>query len=238
MASDSRWSLIERAGAGDPAARSDFTSRYLPLVRGWLLARWRGRRLVHEVEDAVQDVFFDLLRVDGALARAQDRGTGFRGFLYGVTLHVARRKELELDRNGRKAAADTLLATLPGGAATPTALLDHDWAVTVMRDALLVQGEDASRKGDAAVRRVELLRVRFHDDLPIREIARLWKVDPDWLHHQLEQAKKEFQRAWCSVMGLQGASEEQVAAAWREFLQLFARGRGAVSVHVPEGAVR
>ena len=46
MERESSWSLIERATAGDPIARSDFAVRYLPIVRTYLLARWRGRPTV------------------------------------------------------------------------------------------------------------------------------------------------------------------------------------------------
>jgi RNA polymerase sigma-70 factor (ECF subfamily) len=229
MERESTWSLIERATAGDPIARSDFAVRYLPIVRTYLLARWRGRPILKELDDAVQDVFVDLLREGGALGRAENRGFGFRGFLHGVTAYVARRKETELRRRGRKAAGDTWMDTLPVDEPSLTALFDREWAVALMREAMSVLSERADVKGAEAMRRIELLRLRFHEGLPVREIARRWQIDADHLHHQLEQAKKEFQRAWCEVMGLQNATEARIATAWREFLQVFARGRQLVS---------
>jgi hypothetical protein len=39
------------------------------------------------------------------------------------------------------------------------------------------------------VRRVELLTLRFHEAMPIREIARLWGVDAASLHHEYAQAR-------------------------------------------------
>ena len=42
----------------------------------------------------------------------------------------------------------------------------------------------ARQKGDAALRRVELLRRRFQEDLPIREIAQQWNEDPARLHKE------------------------------------------------------
>ena len=224
MTKESSWALIEQAAAGDLKARSEFASKYLPIVRSYLLARWRGKPILHEIEDAVQDVFVDCLRENGALVRAEDRGEGFRGFLYGVTRNIAQRKEAEyLGQHGRQKGADTLLGTFACNETSLTALFAREWAMTIMRDAMTAQAAHARAKGADAERRVELLQLHFHDDLPIREIAVRWQVDPAWLHHQHEQAKKEFQRAWCEVMGLQQASEPQVAAKWREFLQNFAR---------------
>jgi hypothetical protein len=77
-------------------------------------------------------------------------------------------------------------------------------------------------KGEDARRRVELLRLRFRDDLSIREIARRWKVEDAWLHHQYGQARKEFERAWRELMSLVHASDELVTDRWREFLRIFA----------------
>ena len=49
---DTCWSLIGRAATGDAGARSAFGRSYLPLVRAFLAARWRGTALAGEVEDA------------------------------------------------------------------------------------------------------------------------------------------------------------------------------------------
>lgn len=217
------WFSIEQAAAGDGRARGDFASRYLPIVRSYLLARWRGTPLLRELEDAVQDVFVDCLREHGALGRAEDRDGGFRGFLYGVTRHVAQRKEAEVrQRRERELGADTWLGACAGDEASLATLFDREWAVAVMREAAARQRELAQAKGPAAERRVELLRLRFQDDLPIRAIAERWQVEAAWLHHQHEQARKEFEQAWREVMGLQHATADQVAAKWREFLQHFA----------------
>jgi hypothetical protein len=47
---------------------------------------------------------------------------------------------------------------------------------------------------------VELLRLRFHDGLPIREIARLWQADPAKLHHEYATARQEFLAALRDVV--------------------------------------
>ena len=42
---------------------------------------------------------------------------------------------------------------------------------------------------------MELLRLRFHEGLPIREIAARWKRDTAWVPHQYATAREEFKRA-------------------------------------------
>jgi RNA polymerase sigma-70 factor (ECF subfamily) len=45
-----------------------------------------------------------------------------------------------------------------------------------------------------------LLRLRFHEGLPIREIARRWGADAAELHHQYARARKEFLAALREVV--------------------------------------
>ena len=49
--------------------------------------------------------------------------------------------------------------------------------------------------GEAAVR----LHMRFYKGLHIRDIARLWNVDPGWLHHEYAKARSEFLAALLRV---------------------------------------
>jgi RNA polymerase sigma-70 factor (ECF subfamily) len=69
-----------------------------------------------------------------------------------------------------------------------------------MREAAERQAERAGRDGEAALRRVELLRLRFQEGLPVREIARRWAVDPATLHREYARARKEFKAALLDVM--------------------------------------
>ena len=63
------WSLIRKASAGEDEGRRRFAGRYEPFVRALLAARWRGSRLVGEIDDAVQDVFVECFHADGVLRR-------------------------------------------------------------------------------------------------------------------------------------------------------------------------
>jgi RNA polymerase sigma-70 factor (ECF subfamily) len=45
-----------------------------------------------------------------------------------------------------------------------------------------------------------LLRLRFQEGLPIREIARQWQVEPAVLHHEYAKARQEFKAALLQVL--------------------------------------
>jgi hypothetical protein len=66
---------------------------------------------------------------------------------------------------------------------------DQAWAVALVRETAQVHEQRARRAGSAALRRVELLRLRFQEDLPIREIAQRWQADPAGLHQEYARAR-------------------------------------------------
>ena len=55
--------------------------------------------------------------------------------------------------------------------------------------------------GPEAAERVELLRLRFYQDRPIREIAELWNAEAAHLHREYARARKEFEAALFDVVG-------------------------------------
>jgi RNA polymerase sigma-70 factor (ECF subfamily) len=197
------WTVLRDAAAGADAAREAFARRYEPAVRAYLAARWRGTPSVQELDDAVQEVFVECLRTGGALERARpDRPGGFRAFLYGLVRNVALRFE------GRRARGEARLAPgpidaedLPAREDSLSRVFDRAWAKSIMREAAERQAERAETLGPAARRRVELLRLRFREGLPIREVARLWGDDPAALHHEYARAREEFKAALIDVMG-------------------------------------
>src|SRR5262249_29726394 len=117
-----------------------------------------------------QEVFLACLRPGGALDRLDpDRPGGFRPFLYGVVRNVALHVETRQARE--RPPADVDLDRLPADDPGLSRLFDRAWARALMREAGDLQAEQARAKGPAAVRRVELLRLRFQEGLPVREIA-------------------------------------------------------------------
>jgi RNA polymerase sigma-70 factor (ECF subfamily) len=195
-----RWSLIRAASEGDAAARDEFARRYQTVIRAYLGARWRGTRLLDHLDDAAQETFLRCFEDHGALERADpDRGD-FRGYLYGVTRNVARRFE-EGRGLGREAPAASRLESFPADDERLSVVFDRAWAMAIVREALRRLSELARVDGEDAMRRVEILRLRFRDDLPVREIARRWGEDPTRIHRAYARARREYERTLREVVG-------------------------------------
>jgi len=189
------WTLIHDAARGDAAARDRFGRVYLPVARAYFAARWRGRPQSPSVDDAAQDLFVECFRAGGLLEKVDvDRPGGFRAFLLGAARNVARRHESRPRPNNPL--PDEILADDTG----PAEAFDKAWARALLREAAAVQEKSAEQSGTAAVRRVQLLRMRFHDGLPIREIAKRWGLDPAKLHHDYATARDEFRAALKEVV--------------------------------------
>ena len=191
------WTMIRAAAAGEAVDRDDFARRYEPVIRAYLAIRWRRGPLIAELDDAVQEVFVECYRADGVLQRVEpNRPGGFRAFLYGVTRNVALRVESRRARRGEKQPATDFIEALPEtNDDAPSRAFDRAWARSVMRDAAARQAQWASTEGEEAQRRIELLRLRFQENLPIREIADDWQADPVHVHREYAKARKEFKRA-------------------------------------------
>ena len=200
------WTVIRAAAAGSPAGRDELARRYLCVVRAYLAARWRGSALLGDLGDAVQEVFVECFRRGGALeAAGAGRVPNFRAFLYGVVRNVARRFEA-LPRRP----ADPLPDEVAANEVSQSRLFDRTWAQSVMAEAARLQRERAAERGPEAVRRVELLRLRFEEDLPIRAIAGRWGAAAATLHRAYALARKEFRAALLEVVAFHspGGPEE------------------------------
>ena len=194
------WTIIQAAAAGSATDREAFARRYGPVVRAYLAARWRSSPCLHDLDDAVQEVFVECFKPDGVLDRA-DRGRGFRPFLYGVVRNVALRTEAARGRRReRPRPSDIDLDEVPDGEASLSQAFDRAWARAALREAADRMRQRAEAAGPAAVRRVELLRLRFHDGLPIRDIAGRWQMDAAKLHHEYARARQEFKAALLEVV--------------------------------------
>lgn len=191
------WTVVEQAARGEAAARSQFAHSYLGVVRAFLMRRWRGSRAAVLVDDAVQEIFLDLFRDGGALGRFDaSRAKNFRTFLFGVVHKVALRYEERVSKDRRRfdgPAADP--DEFPNDDPTVSRVFDREWAKELLQRARERLEERASRNGDGALRRVQLLRQRFQEGLPIREIAKRNNEDAAHLHHEYAKAREEFKAA-------------------------------------------
>ena len=209
------WTLIRAAAGGDPAARDRFARVYLPVVTVYLAARWRSAR--RGVEDAAQDVFVECFRAGGLLEKADpDRDGGFRAFLLGAVRNVARRHE------ARRRVDARLPADLPADDTGPAEAFDRAWARALLKEAGRVQHQHAEKAGPSAVRRVQLLRLRFGEGLPIRDIAARWGEDAAKLHHEYATAREEFRSALREVVAFHhpGVTDGEIDRACGDLLGL------------------
>lgn len=214
--------MIEGAARGDPAQRDAFAARYADTIGSYLKARWRRSPLLASVDDVMQDVFLECFKRDGALLHVDRTNyVTFRPFLKGVVRNVALRHEgrarLQRSRQGDDSPLDAEPATDP----TLSTLIDRELALAIVREAADELARRAAQKGRGAQRRVELLRLRFQEDLPIRAIAAQWKVEASLLHHDYAKARVEFRHVLLMVAArhLPGPSE-QVARECARMLDL------------------
>jgi RNA polymerase sigma factor (sigma-70 family) len=217
------WTLLRDAAAGSGTSRAEFAARYAPVVRAYLAVRWRASKLIHELDDTVQDVFIECLRDGGLLDRVQaDRPGGFRAFLYGAVRNVALRAEAQRARQLAREPMDVVdLQGIPGREEALSRVYDRAWAKAVVREAAERQSVLAAQRDEAALRRVELLRLRFHEGMPIREIARLWGLDAAALHHEYARARQEFRSALRDVIAFhQPESPDDVDRECAQLLSL------------------
>src|SRR6516225_2809952 len=206
------WTVIRAAAAGSASDREELARRYLGVVRGYLAARWRGSALRPDLDDAVQEVFVECVRQGGALeAAGAGRVPSFRAFLYGVVHNVARRFEC------RPVRANGPLPEIAANEEGLSRLFERAWAQAIMTEAAQLQQRRASERGPEAVRRVELLRLRFEENLPIRTIAVRWGVAAAELHHAYAKARQEFRADLLEVVAFHHpgspAEVEQEAAS-------------------------
>lgn len=191
------WNLVLGAAAGSD--RDRFASVYQSAIEAYLAQRWRNSPLESEVPDAVQEVFVEMFRSDGALGKLdRDRCSSFRAFLFGVVRNVARRCELRRQRRHQASLDDPDVLSSPGDSLSQH--FDRTWAHNLLRIALQVLVADAEREGADAVRGVEVLRLRFQEGIPIREIARQQGCDPKVLHRLFDRQKRRFELVLRSLL--------------------------------------
>jgi RNA polymerase sigma-70 factor (ECF subfamily) len=178
---------------------------------------------MREVQDTAHEVFLECFQQGGVLERADpDRPGGFRAFFFGVIRNVARRvehararnRELQASSNydpgDREAALDT----------SASRVLDRAWARAILDQAEVRYRETIEGQGEEGRRRAELLRLRFEDNLPIREIASRWNEDPEQLHQEYRRARREYRRCVEEELAFQGEGSEDPDRLWKEFLLL------------------
>jgi RNA polymerase sigma-70 factor (ECF subfamily) len=203
---DTCWTLVRAAAAGEPGAGRLFAESYLGIVRAFLVQRWRGWALLAQVDDAVQEVFLDLFRAGGALARVDRvRTPSFRGFLFGVARKVALRHEERAAHSTVRRAGAAPVETLAADERTMSREFDLAWARAMVARAGQRQRAWAASAGDEAARqRVQILDLRFGEGVPIRGIAERLGLPPERVHREYAKAREEFKQALRAELAAHG----------------------------------
>jgi RNA polymerase sigma factor (sigma-70 family) len=187
--------MIRGAAAGLAGDRDEFARSYRPLVAGFLARRWHRAPDDDRVEDATQEVLVECFKAGGVLEQIADRAPPtFRAFLFGVVRNVARRRERELQRE-LASHGDLDLDDSPANDTSMARAFDRAWAEAIVREATARFRRGAERAGADALRRVDLLWLRFGCNRPIRDIATEWDMDPALVHRQYSRARRDFRRA-------------------------------------------
>jgi RNA polymerase sigma-70 factor (ECF subfamily) len=220
--------MIQSAAAGNDADREEFVKRYSPVVRDYLAARWKSPSWRTLVDDGVQDVFVECFRSGGILSRADaNRPGGFRPFLFAVVRNVALRIETKQARRHERERRATDPIDLDEVPATEEGLskeFDRAWAKALVGRAATLMMSRARSAGDGALRRANLLKLRFFDGLPIREVAKQWAVDPAALHHDYARARNEFRSVLEELVAFEHPGRpEEVREECRALLSLLNR---------------
>lgn len=217
-----QWTVIQRAAEGSTGAREEFVLRYSSVIRAYLKARWRAHSMLESVDDAVQHVFLACFQEDGPLGRADRERGEFRGYLYGIVRNVARTFERRRARRFERRPQEAVdLAQVPANDPSLSHVFDRAWASAVLQEASRLQRLRAEEAGPQAVRRHDLLGLRYGEGLPIRRIASRWGVEAAVLHRELPKAREEFKRALLDVVrdvnGRDGAAVTREASRLLQF---------------------
>lgn len=112
---------------------------------------------------------------------------GFRALLCGISRNVAQRVEQRQYAHACKHKTQNSMKFTPAKMSLSRAIDRAAWTVQLLKAAGVRHPELAAAEGPEAVRRVEMLRQRFRDEKPVREIAMLRQLGPE---HLLRKYKK------------------------------------------------
>jgi RNA polymerase sigma factor (sigma-70 family) len=187
--------LIRGAAAGNSEDRALFALRYLPVARAYIGSVWRSNSRNIHLEDAVQEVFVQCFREGGALESFDTAHPGgFRAFLFGVIRNVVRRYDRDLGREGDRVLdqQSALLRAQPSDDDPHSVAFDRAWALALIGQARELMQQRALLAGFESRQRLELLRLRFEENLPVREIAASMNLEPEAVHQHYRRARREF----------------------------------------------
>ena len=202
------WTLVRGAAEGDSVSADELVRRYALLIRGYLRSRWRTSALSANVDDACQDVFFELFRSDGALQKVDTTGSRrFRSYLFGVVSNVARRIEQQHAKS--RTVAGMELDEQQSDDESASHVFERLWAQSMVAQAVTEMKRQAQDGDDKLRLRVELLHLRFFEELPIRGISERMGIDAKKAHKEYARARSDFRRILQQVIAFHHPGDPQ-----------------------------
>ena len=182
--------LIAAVAGGDDAALRELFSRHAP----WLAARLRGVLPAAEVEDALQETFLAVWQGAGGYAPPTPAAAA-GGWLWGI---ARRQAALLLRRRGPAAAALPAVLAVGGQQASDpadaaTARADLDQAVAAI--------------GPAGGPEREVWRLRYVEDRPVAEVARLTGVPAGTVKSRAHRARQLLRGALSGSPAVEGETK-------------------------------
>lgn len=185
------------------AARELLCDRCRPLVQHWLRRRWRNTALRTQIDDATQDVFVACLQPGGPF---DPRSTPperheLPGILRRVvedTADILERRYAD-ERRHCRCLEVALARPLPDGADAPIQL-DRRWLRGCLEQAVRSL---APRHPLATIEHSagEFLSLHLEQGLPVREIARRWRLRSDQVHELRRRAMRRLRAALLRMLG-------------------------------------
>ena len=182
------WTVLKSVARGSDKAKKDFSRRYAPAVRAYLETRWLADPLRNKVEQGLRLAFEECYgRTEDLPQELSTHDAEFRRFLFEMTTIVAHRIEAEKE------------SPFDGNEEVLKANFDRAFVRLLLLQAAVRHA--ANVKGDPeALRRLELLRLRYYGGMELDSIANVWHVERDKLDEDYEQARREFETALMEVV--------------------------------------
>jgi len=200
MATSTCWSVIEEAAAGSSAARELLARQFAPVLRAYLIARWKDSPCRTQIVPAIEETLAALVQsapVQSLPAFEEDPAVarpGLRRHLHALAKTVARNIEVRQwgDGPGSVPTSDSAeTVEVPPDDRGLAQHFERAWAQALVRAAATHMSAQAA--SDSTMRRpFELLQLHFGEGLAFSEIAARWQTDVTSLQADYADARSVF----------------------------------------------
>ena len=218
-----QWDLLGEAARGDHGARATFVARYSPFV-GLYTSAVAGRLDIprQDQPDLVQDVFYEIFKDDGVLAKVDPKQPrGFRAFLRGVCRNVVFRAiEKRPSRELQPETGD--LDARSGDAVDPKDAYELAYARLIFKEIRRDMQRDAARaSGDDAVA-MRIFEGRYFNGHELKDVAFKEGRSYEEAKTLCSRMRKQFEdRVMRRLLEIHGGDDTMAEDEFKDFLRIF-----------------